>query len=362
MKTTVIYSNKLQKYDFGQGHPFRSDRFNLFLRLFRKKLGNNESFALEENENLATDEELGIWHTDEYIQAMRAASAGIDLPHLSRFASGDNLNPLTGLIPPGVEEGARAAVKNSIMAIDTIAQGTSEKAVSIGGGLHHAKAGYGEGFCIYNDVAIAARYAMKQYGISRVLVLDTDAHAGNGSCAAFYADPRVLFIDLHQAGIYPGTGAADEIGEGKAKGFTINLPLVAGTGDAAYRLIFDEVIFPVAAQFQPELIIRYGGSDPHYQDSLTQLGLTLAGFKMIGEKVRQLSETVCGGKSADLICSGYNLDVLPKAWICLLAALGGAEIEFEQEYPRRESEKVEETRKLIEQVQGNLRPFWKSMR
>jgi len=236
------------------------------------------------------------------------------------------------------------------------------KAVSIGGGLHHAKAGYGEGFCIYNDVVIASKYAIKEYGVERILILDTDAHAGNGTCEAFYADPRVLFIDLHQKGIYPGTGWVEEIGEGKGKGFTLNVPLESGTGDSAYENIFDEIISPLAREFQPRLIIRNGGSDPHFADSLTGLGLTLAGFRMIGSKVRQLGAELCDGRSVDLICSGYNSDVLPKAWISLIAGLSGIEIELDEPFPGAGNPKTAEIGNVIDAVRKNLKPYWKCMR
>jgi len=177
----IIYSNKLKNYDFGEGHPFRSDRFEKFLELFREKLGKDERFKLIENITLATDGELKLWHSKDYIKAMKDASRGKIVSNLFRFISGDNVNPSTKKLPQGIEEGARAIVKNSLLAIDYIQQSKTEKAVSIGGGLHHATSGYGQGFCVYNDVVIAAKYAIEKYNLKRVLILDTDAHAGNGT-------------------------------------------------------------------------------------------------------------------------------------------------------------------------------------
>jgi acetoin utilization protein AcuC len=362
MNTTIIYSKRLRDYDFGEGHPFRSNRYDAFLSLYKAKLGDSGTLALQENQELATDEELRLWHTQEYIEAMKALCTGLHVPHLFKFLSGDNVNPLTGGIPLGMEEAARAIVKNSILAVDTVLSGTSKKAVSLGGGMHHAKAGYGEGFCMYNDVVVAVKYALQEHLVERILILDTDAHAGNGTCEAFYAEPRVLFIDLHQRGIYPGTGSLHEMGEGQGKGFTINLPLASGTGDEGYRLIFEEIIAPVAAEFQPELIIRYGGSDPHYLDNLTSLGLTLRGFGMIGERVRQLSKTLCQEKAVDLICSGYNLDVLAAAWLTLVASLGGEAIHLEEVHPEMPAEKTAETTQLIQEARDALCPLWASLR
>ena len=361
MKTTIIYSKKLKNYDFGEGHPFRSDRFENFLGLFKEKFGKNESFELTENITLATDEELKLWHEEDYIEAMKEASQGRDVSNLSRFASQDNINPITGRFPHGIEEAARAVVKDSILATDYIQQRETEKAVSIGGGLHHAMSDYGEGFCVYNDVVIAVKHAIKEYNLERVLILDTDAHAGNGTCKAFYSDPKVLFIDLHQRGIYPGTGFAEEIGQGKGKGFTVNLPLVAGTGDKAYELIFDKIVFPIAKEFKPQLIVRYGGSDPYFEDSLTGLGLTLDGFEMIGKKVKELSDNLCEGRSVDLICSGYNPDILAKVWLTLIASLSGVALDFKETHPDIKNMGVKETKELIEKVKKNLKPYWKSI-
>lgn len=362
MKTIIIYSDELKNYDFGPGHPFRSDRFDSFLRLYREKLGKNKKFELVKNNEIATDEELEEWHTRDYIQAMKTASTGLTLPNLYRFISQDNINSVTGEFPKGIEKAARAIVKNSILAFDCVQQGKSEKAVSIGGGLHHAKPSYGEGFCVYNDVTIAAKHAMKKYNLEKILILDTDAHAGNGTCEAFYFDPRVLFIDLHQRGIYPGTGFVDEIGNEKGKGFTVNLPLVAGASDRSYELIFDEIIFPLAKEFKPEIIVRYGGSDPHPGDEITQLALTLDGFKMIGRKVREISK-LCEDKSVDLICSGYKPDVLSKVWLSLITSLSGVEIGLEEPTSRiKTDEMLAETKGLMKKVKENLSPYWKCMK
>lgn len=361
MKTTIIYSDELKNYDFGPGHPFRGDRFASFFQLYKEKLGEDKNFQLIENNEPASDKELELWHTQEYIEVIKTASSGITVPHLYQFISQDNVNPISGKFPQGIERAARIIVKNSILALDSVQKKRSEKAVNIGGGLHHAKSNYGEGFCIYNDVVIAARYAMEKYNLKRILILDTDAHAGNGTCEAFYSDPNVLFIDLHQEGIYPGTGFIDEIGEGRGEGFTINLPLAAGTGNKSYELIFDEIILPLTKKYKPEIVIRYGGSDPHPSDEITQLGLTLEGFKMIGSKVREISK-LCENKSVDLICSGYKPDVLSKAWLSLITGLANVEVELEEPLlETREDQNLAETKELIKRVKENLKPHWKSM-
>lgn len=361
MKTTIIYSDELKNYDFGPGHPFRGDRFASFFQLYREKLGEDKNFQLVENNEPVSDKELQLWHTQEYIKVVKAASSGTAIPHLYRFISQDNLNPISGKFPHGIERAARIIVKNSMLAFDSVQKQKSEKAVNIGGGLHHAKSCYGEGFCIYNDVVITARYGLEKYNLERILILDTDAHAGNGTCEAFYSDPHILFIDLHQKGIYPGTGFADEIGAGEGEGFTVNFPLAPGTGDESYELIFDKIILPLAREYKPEIVIRYGGSDPHPSDEITQLGLTLKGFKMIGSKVREISK-LCANRSVDLICSGYKPDVLSKAWLSLITGLADVEVELEEPLSEvEESQNIPETKELIKRVKENLKPYWESM-
>ena len=289
---------------------------------------------------------------------MKNAAAGKDTSNLYTFISQDNLNPLTDNFPKNIEKAARSVVKNSILAVDYVWRERTDIAVSIGGGLHHARSNYGEGFCIYNDVVIAAKHALNKYHIEKMLILDTDAHAGNGTCEAFFSDPRVLFIDLHQRGIYPGTGLVNEIGAGRGKGFTVNIPLDAGSDDTSYELIFDEVILPLAEAFKPQMIIRNGGSDPHFKDGLTSLGLTLKGFKMIGEKVKEISRKECANRSVDLICSGYNPEILPKVWLTLVTSLSGEELEVtESAYENNET--LERTRSVIAKVKDNLKSYWR---
>jgi acetoin utilization protein AcuC len=362
MSIGILYSNKLRNYDFGPGHPFRGGRFESFLSYFDAHLSQSGKFEVLLKDEPASAEDLTLWHTTDYIQAMSEASAGVHVTNLSKYVSGDNVNPRTGRFPEGIEPAARVIVKNSMRACDLVQEGSYEKAVSIGGGLHHAKPGYGEGFCIYNDVVISAKHALRKYALDRIMILDTDAHAGNGTCQAFYADPRVLFVDIHQRYIYPGTGHQDEIGDGVGRGYTVNVPLPPGAGDETYTFVFDELILPLVEEFEPQLIIRNGGSDPHPSDEITQLGLTLDGFRYVGRRVREIADT-CGGKEVDLICSGYKPQVLSRAWAALISGLADVDITLEEPLPLRaeESQALEEGKSVVKTVKRNLQPHWTSM-
>jgi len=363
LKVAIIKAKDLKKYDFGAGHPFRGERFEDFFSFFEKKIALNDRFEIVTNNNLASDSDLRLWHTKQYIDAMGKASCGVEVSDLFRFLSGDNLNPQTRRFPLGLESAARAIVASSILACDLVMEGRFKKAISIGGGLHHAKPGYGEGFCVYNDVVICVKHTIRTFSLDRVLVLDTDAHAGNGTCEAFYSDPKVLFVDLHQEYIYPGTGFEAEIGEGKGRGFTVNVPLPPSAGDKAYKFVFDELVFPLVQEFKPQLIIRNGGSDPHPSDEITQLGLTLQGFNYIGKALAVLSK-ICDGKEVDLICSGYKPEVLSRAWTALISGLAGVDVSLVEPFPLRENKRkvLEEVKKVVTKVKTNLKPYWKNLR
>jgi len=367
MTIGILYQEGLKEYDFGPGHPFRGDRYVNFLRFIRQHLAEDDRYRILAAAP-ATDEELSLICDEGYIrfttEYYRRANLGLEAPgDFFKYHSTDNL-PIGR--PGKLEEAARLVVGQAREAGDLVQRGRFQKVVSIGGGLHHAKPSYGEGFCLYNDVAYAALHLMKDYGLEKVAILDTDAHAGNGTYEYFYRDRRVLFIDLHQdpRGLYPGTGFANQIGEGEGKGLKVNIPLPPGAGDASYRLAFESVVEPLVREFQPQLVIRNGGSDPHYADGLTDLGLTLDGFRMIGEKTRQLAE-VCGGREIDLIASGYNEAVLPPAWLALITGLAGIDLSVEgteaAATPRR-PDPLAATEKVLAEVRGNLKSYWSCLR
>ncbi len=368
MAFALLYRQELQEYNFGPGHSFRGDRYQIFPQFLQENLAEDDNYQILKAEP-AADEDLLLICRKEYIDFTkdyyRAASAGLSYPgQFSRFHSGDN-RPIGE--PGKLEEAARLIIGQAKMACDLVQGGKFKKAVSIGGGMHHAKPAYGEGFCIYNDVAYCGSYLMQEYKLDRILILDTDAHAGNGTCEYFYQEPRVLFIDLHQdpRSLYPGTGFAHQIGSGNGKGFTINIPMPVYAGYDSYQLAFESIVQPIAQEFNPQIIIRNGGSDPYFNDMLTNLGLPIRGFSMIGEKVREMAR-VCDGKAVDLIASGYNEKVLPYAWLALISGLAGIEliIEEPEPIPQRFSTdaSLKATEKVMEEVKKQLKDYWRCLR
>jgi acetoin utilization protein AcuC len=366
MAIAILYRRELKEYDFGPGHSFRGDRYEIFPEFLRENLPEDDNYKILKADP-ATDKDLLLICQKDYIDFTRdyfkSASLGLSYQGMSsfhRYHSADNL-PIGR--PGNLEEAARLMIGQAKMAVDLIQAGEYKKVVCIGGNMHHAEPGYGAGFCIYNDNAFAAKYLLEKCGLERIVILDTDAHQGNGSCEYFYSDPRVLFIDLHQdpRTLYPGTGFASEIGEGAGKGYTINIPMPVYAGYDSYQLVLEEIVQPVVEEFQPQIIIRNGGSDPHFADGLTNLGLPVKGFRMIGEKARGMAE-VCQGKEIDIIGSGYNQEVLPRAWLALICGLADFKIEVEGPFPipqRFQTDpSFEDTRKVVEEVKKYLEDYW----
>jgi acetoin utilization protein AcuC len=368
MTVAILYRPELKEYDFGVGHPFRGDRYEHFLPFLKSRLNEDHFYKILAAEPATDDDLLRICDKDyidfckEYFHAVHNGWTYF-YENFSRYQSADN-KPSD--MPGNLEEAARLVIGQAKTACDLVQQGEYLKAVSIGGGLHHAKRSRGEGFCIYNDVAFTGMYLVEKYHLERVLILDTDAHAGNGTAEYFYGNPKVLFIDVHQdpRTIYPGTGMVSEIGEDAGQGFTVNVPMPLNAGYDSYKAVFDEIILPLTAEFQPQIIIRNGGSDPHFDDGLTNLGLTIAGFHMIGEKVRQMAE-VCQGKLIDLIASGYNPAVLPYGWMSLIAGIAGFPLDIEEPVPVPQKFKKDlalpDTLQVIAEVKNNHRRYWKCM-
>lgn len=363
MEVPIFYHKNLKEYNFGIEHPFQGERFEVFIKFLKAKIGDNLKILEAEP---ATKDDLLLICKKDYIDFVEkyyknCSEGKIFDERAFNFLSPDNI--------PSSKSGNVALANKVIIGqvkngCDLILEDKYRKIVVLGGGLHHAKPSFGEGFCVFNDVAFAAKYLIEKYNLKRILILDTDAHAGNGTKEYFYRDNRVLFIDVHQdpRTLYPGTGFIEEIGEGEGKGFTLNIPLPPYSGRDSYDIVFKEIIEPVVYKFKPQIIIRNGGSDPHFSDRLTQLGLCLSDFLMIGREVRKMAE-ICSGKVIDLIASGYNEQVLPYAWFALIAGLFDLKVDIEEPIvmpPQfKNNSGLGETKRIIKKIKDIFKDYWK---
>jgi acetoin utilization protein AcuC len=237
------------------------------------------------------------------------------------------------------------------------------------GGFHHAGSSSGEGFCVFNDVAIAARSLIQRHGMRRVLIIDTDAHQGNGTMDIFWEEPKVLFMSIHQdpRTIYPGRGFVGDIGEGAGRGYTINIPMPRFSGGRHWVKALEEIFVPICVEFKPDAIIRNGGSDPFYGDELTELGVDLDGLASIGATVRGASNAG-PRKLLDLTVSGYG-DFVQYGWLALFSGVTGIGVDYNRYvrsfYPMScrvpEDSLDRQTDAVIVELRRSLSDFWPSL-
>ncbi len=188
---------------------------------------------------------------------------------------------------------------------------------------HHAVRAIGMGFCLFNNIAVAAQTALDEFDLHRILIIDWDVHHGNGTQDIFYSSPQVLLFSTHQYPFYPGTGGVGEIGEGAGRGYTVNVPLPSGVGDEGFRRVYDEILVPIAERFRPELILVSAGFDAHWDDPLAGLRLSLPGYWALSQAVLSLADRLCAGRMVAVLEGGYNLTVLSNAVADLCRALLG---------------------------------------
>ncbi len=223
-------------------------------------------------------------------------------------------------------EVAKLSAGGVVQAVDEVLSGKANNALAaVRPPGHHAMADHAMGFCLLGNLPIATRYAQKQFGVERVMIVDFDVHHGNGTESMLYDDPTTLFISTHQYPFYPGTGAVTDTGTGKGTGYTINIPLAAGHGDASYKAIYEAIIWPAAERFKPELIIVSAGFDAHWLDPIAGMRLTLTGYAHLTRELIKMAEQFCGGKIVFAMEGGYNLDALSHGMANIVYALLGEE-------------------------------------
>ena len=224
---------------------------------------------------------------------------------------------------------------------------------------HHAEAGQGMGFCLFNNVAIAAAYAIKHYKLSRILIIDWDLHHGNGTQHSFYRDRRVLYFSTHQYPYYPGTGAFGEVGEGEGKGFTVNIPLSTGHGDAEYYKIFKKVLLPIALEYKPELVMVSAGFDTYFKDPLGGMEVTSAGYATMTQVILDIAEACSDGKLLITLEGGYNLGGLRDGVRSVIKQLSGQDAADEELLGRNLDSIGRTADNTITRAVGIQKEYWK---
>jgi acetoin utilization protein AcuC len=325
-RAAVVWTPQFLSYDLGDDHPLDPVRLDLTMRL-ATDLG-----VLEGIEPVvpqpAPDSEVERVHVPSYLSAVKSAP---EMP----FGVGHGLGTEDNPIFFGMHEASALVCGGSLAAAKEIAEGRADRAVNIAGGLHHAMADHASGFCVYNDCAIAISWLL-DHGFDRIAYVDVDVHHGDGVQAAFYGDPRVLTISMHQhpMTLWPGTGWPGEYGRGAGEGYAVNVPLPPGTADPSWLRAFDAVVPSLLQAFRPQILVTQCGADTHREDPLANLGLSVDGHREIYRRMRELAEHTAGGKWLATGGGGYGLfRVVPRSWTHLVATVLDRDIEANRPIP-----------------------------
>jgi len=323
--TLVVWDDVFTTYDFGPSHPLRPLRLELTMALAGQLGVLDRPGVTVGAPRLAADDLLELVHDPMYVASVRRAPDDL-MGRLSlRYGLGTGDNPIF----PRMHEAAALVTGASVDAARSVWEGTTQHAVNISGGLHHAMKDRASGFCVYDDPAVAIAWLL-QAGATKVAYVDVDVHHGDGVEAAFYDDPRVLTVSMHESGrtLFPGTGWADQVGDGEAAGSNVNVALPMGTGDAGWLRAFDAIVPPVLRAFGPQVLVTQHGCDTHALDPLAHLVMSVDGQRVAYAALHQLAHELCGGRWVALGGGGYEpVQVVPRAWTHLLAEVTGADVD-----------------------------------
>lgn len=331
MDACIIYGAALAAYDLGPEHPLRPERFTLATALMRAydllapplapgpgRLDVIEPVA-------ATEADILRVHDADYVGSVKEASAHPEWFFPARLGLGTADTPAF----PRMHEASALIAGATLTATREVLAGRHRRSLSVAGGLHHAHRRRAAGFCVYNDCAIAIADALETHPDLRVLYVDIDAHHGDGVQEAFYDEPRVLTISIHESGeyLYPGSGWPSERGVGAGTGYAVNVPLPPEATDECFEAAFEHVVEPAARAFSPGLVVAQCGADAHHADPLTSLGLTIGGYSALVRRILALADDLCGGRLVACGGGGYSWQhVVPRCWTILAAQVAGRRI------------------------------------
>jgi acetoin utilization deacetylase AcuC-like enzyme len=313
-QTGLLFNDVYLRHLAGINHPERPERLTAI------RNGLDHSGLLKNLYRIAprrvTDSELQLVHTAAYVNLVRRELSNLRGP--ADLSTGDTV------ISPGSLDAAQFAAGGVLNAVDAVMTKRVKNAFcAVRPPGHHATPTRGMGFCIYNNVAIAARYLQKKHGVRRVLIVDWDYHHGNGTQDTFYEDDSVFVFDTHHYGAYPGTGSAAETGAGKAVGTKLNVPMPPGAGDAQFLDAFKNKLVPAARNFKPDFILISAGFDGMRKDVLGQFDITPEGFAAMTRIVVDLANELCQGRIVSVLEGGYRLDGLSDSVVAHVKTLQG---------------------------------------
>jgi acetoin utilization deacetylase AcuC-like enzyme len=301
MDVGLVYHPDYLKHHAGQQHPERPARLEAIMQALET------SGQAQQLDPLESDTDVQGWvatvHDLAHIQQVQAAS------QRGRVA----LDPDTIVCSDSFDV-ALKAVAGTLAAADAVVhRHMSQVFCAVRPPGHHATTQRAMGFCLFNNVAVLARYLQQQHGLDHILIVDWDVHHGNGTQHIFENDPSVLYFSIHQYPFYPGTGASTETGHGAGQGFTLNVPLPAGTGDETYIAAFEQQLLPRALEYRPDCVLISAGFDAHYADPLGQMQVTEEGYRRLTQVVKEIAAMCCQHRLISVLEGGYNLEALGRS-------------------------------------------------
>jgi len=348
--TGFVYHEDYLKHDTGY-HPESAERLVSIMRKL-KEVGITEKMKRILPVK-ASNEQIQYVHADGYIKKVEAMCKG----------GGGMLDPDTPLCSDTYEiallsaGGVTKAVDEVMLKADN---GVRNAFALIRPPGHHATSNKGMGFCIFNNIAIAAEHLKRKYDVKRILIADWDVHHGNGTQEVFFDDPSVLYFSTHQYPHYPGTGWIDEVGKGEGEGFTVNVPLPAGTDDAGYLYALRNILVPLAMDFSPEFVLVSAGFDAHVDDPLASMNVTSPGFGLFTDVIKEIAGENSKGRIVMTLEGGYNLNALAESTLSVFdSLLSNGEGREKKKEKISENERV---RKRVEEVKEVQRSYWTNLR
>ena len=314
MTTALIYDPIFLEHLTPKNHPEKPQRLEMAMKVLEALDWLERDGLVRMTPRAAREDELAAVHDRAYIREVEEAAHNVAREMVRGGRETRFFAPDTYISAQSYNAAIKAAGA-PLTAIDAIMKGEVDNAYClVRPPGHHALPDDAMGFCLFNNVAVAARYAIDHYGFERVMIIDYDVHHGNGTQDMFYEDPRVLYFSVHQAPFYPGTGQSDERGKGAGLGTTINVPLPATTGFETYEPVFRQVMAPTAERFNPQLILVSAGFDAHWKDAIpptgmgTNMRLSTAGFAKLTSIIIDLAQYLCNGRLVMVQEGGYNLE------------------------------------------------------
>ena len=310
-RTGIVKDDKYLNHCTGEDHPECPERLQALYSMLEDP--DMAGHFQEVSARSASKEELQQVHSAQYIKDLEATEA-------CAFTALDSDTTTCALS----HEAALLAAGGLCRAVELVCSGELQNAFAlVRPPGHHAEKSCAKGFCLYNNVAVAAKFAQNELGLKRVLIVDWDLHHGNGTQHCFEQDPTVLYFSVHQRRTFPGSGKFREAGKGGGKGSTVNLPLPEGCGNGEYLLLFERILKPMALEFAPEIVLVSAGFDVHFADPLGSMALTPSGFAGLTCSVMEIAETSCEGKVVLTLEGGYHLEALRDSVKAVLLELAG---------------------------------------